>query len=87
MKKLISITLVLTMLFSLCTLNVSAKETDYAVQFLKSLGIVKGDENGNMNLNDNVTLFEKMSQFGSPLWYNIPKHKEKKNDNQRFFRA
>ena len=58
MKKLISITLVLTMLFSLCTLDVSAKETDYAVQFLKSLGIVKGDENGNMNLYDNVTRAE-----------------------------
>ena len=71
MKRIISIILVLVMMFSL-TVCVSAEEstdkiTESAVQLLKSLKIVQGDENGNMNYNDNVTRaeFAKMSVASS----------------------
>ncbi len=63
MKKLISIVLVLLMVLSLTAFSASAEENPggsatYVVQFLKSLNIVHGDENGNMNFYDNVTRAE-----------------------------
>ncbi len=56
MKKIISLILVLLMFFSLPAY--AEEKTPYAAQFLKSLNIVHGDENGNMNFYDNVTRAE-----------------------------
>ncbi len=63
MKKTISLILVLTVLLSSFSMFVYADEfTDesatYAVQLLKSLNIVQGDENGNLNYYDKVTRAE-----------------------------
>ena len=55
-KKLLSLFLVICVLCS--SVCVFAYSTDSAQILLKSMNIMSGDENGNMNLSDNVTRAE-----------------------------
>lgn len=55
-KKLLSLLLVISTLFSFAVLPANAtSDENSVVQTVKALGIMVGDENGNMNLTENVT--------------------------------
>ena len=54
-KRLISLLLAVCLAAALCALPASAAGEEEAVRTVKALGIMGGDENGNMNLDQNVT--------------------------------
>ncbi len=68
MKKIISIGLVLAMTASLLVLPTAAATESEMIQTVQALGIMVGDENGNMNLDDSVTRaqFATMSVRATP---------------------
>ena len=60
MKRFISALLIFGMIFGLVPIIANAAATNYtsAYQTVKATGIMVGDENGNMNLGNNVTRAE-----------------------------
>lgn len=62
MKKMLSLVLSLVMIFSMLSFPVSANNLhEETGEFLKTLGIIKGDENGNLNSMNNLTREEAIS--------------------------
>lgn len=58
MKKIISLILLVLQLFSISVFADSAKLNEIQKEDLFNLGIMTGDENGNLNLDDNITRAE-----------------------------
>ncbi|MBR5011718.1 MAG: S-layer homology domain-containing protein, partial [Clostridia bacterium] len=60
-KRFLSLMMAVLMVFSMLVFNVGAADnTDYtdAAHNLAAIGIMKGDENGNLMLNENVTRYQ-----------------------------
>ena len=57
-RKLVSLLLALTVLASLPILPARAADSTDAVSLVQALGIMTGDQNGNLNLSRNVTRAE-----------------------------
>ena len=61
MKKIFALALVVMMLFACAVVNVSAEDTadySYAAQRLASINVMKGDEKGNLMLDQGVTRYQ-----------------------------